>query len=164
MEGNKNRDMSGHQSVRGNSNFTNDSKGFKTDAGQKSLQTNNLPLGPFGSTSNSRQGSGPTSLPAMGFKNQNSNVYSFELKSDSPNTSGSGSSSMLELGMEPKMYNWNSNGNSRMDTSSGGSSRTSSGHGSSNQLDWSGTVEGVFREEIRQMAEGDRRNNSFWAS
>ena len=34
---------------------------------------------------------------------------------------------------------------------------------SSNQLDWSGTVEGVFREEIGKMADGHRRNSRFMA-
>ena len=83
--------MSANQSVWGNSNFTNtDSRGFKTDAGKKSMQTNALHFGPFGSTSNSRKGSGLTSLPAMGLKNLDSNIYSFELKSSSPNAPGSG--------------------------------------------------------------------------
>jgi hypothetical protein len=49
--------------------------------------------------------------------------------------------------MKPKKYNWNNYGNLWTDTSSGGSSRASSEDGSNSQLDWSGTVEEVFRED-----------------
>ena len=154
--------MSANQSVWGNSGCwgkhsnQNSNRNFGA-FGQSSLQSNSLGFGAFGSN-NSFSSSGPTSLPCTGFRNkESSNIYSFELNSQP----GSGSASMLSLGVESKTYNWSSSGNDswKMDTSSGGSSRTSSGHAS---LDWSGTVEGVFREEIQKMAEEKSSQRNVW--
>ena len=162
--------MSANQSVWGNSSCwgknTNNSKNDNFGAfGQKNQQSNNLAFGAFGSNNFQvgSSGSGPSSLPCTGFRNdkESSNIFSFEL---SGSGSGSGSGSMLTLGMESKMYNWSSDaGNSlKMETTSGGSSRTSSGHPS---LDWNNTVEGVFREEIQKMAEDQNIKNhrNVWA-
>ena len=108
-------------------------------------------------------GSGPSSLPAIGSRNENSNIYKFELGTNSP---GSGH---LSLGMESKQF-WSINNpfcpDYNMDTScsSGGSSRYSSNNGSTGRLDWGAVVEGVYREEIGKMAQeifwGSNRNSS----
>ena len=139
----------------------------KSEVNQKSigdLQGTRLALGPFGSNNNIGCDSGSTSLPTFGCNNKNSNIFNFEVGSSFSDTKGSGSISMLTFGMEPKKYNWSSNSdNSLMEISSGGSSRTSSGHGSNSQLDWGGTVEGVFREEIGKMAMDYQRRSSFKA-
>ena len=145
----------------GGASFGNNDRGAKHDSMKPFGHNNQKSFGPFGSNNNPGYNSGPASLPPFGFKSRDSKIYDFELKSSSPNTSGP--HSMLTLGMEPKKFSWNNNGHSWMETSSGGSSRASSGQGSSNQLDWSGTVEGVFREEIGKMAEGHRRNSRFMA-
>ena len=153
--------MSVNQSVWGTSGCwgknSNDSKKDNFGAfGQKNQQSNSLAFGAFGSSSTHFGGSGPTSLPCTGFRSnkESSNIYSFEL-------SGSGSGSMLTLGMESKTYNWNTGAGNPlgMETASGGSSRTSSGHSS---LDWSNTVEGVFREEIQKMAEDQNNQRNVW--
>ena len=157
--------MSVNQSVWGNSGcWRKNSNNSKNDSfetfGQKNQQSNSLAFGAFGSSSTHFGGSGPTSLPCTGFRSnkESSNIYSFEL---SGSGSGSGSGSMLTLGMESKTYNWNSGAGSPwgMETASGGSSRTSSGHPS---LDWSNTVEGVFREDIQKMAEDQNNQRNVW--
>merc|ERR1712243_366724 len=122
------------------------------------IMSANLALGAFGSSNFQVGSSGPSSLPYTGFRSnkESSNIFSFELSG-----SGSGSGSMLTLGMESKMYSWSSDaGNSlNMETTSGGSSRTSSGHPS---LDWNNNVEGVFREEIQRMAEDQNSQRNVW--
>ena len=126
-----------------------------------------LGFGPFGSRTFHGSNSGATSLPTFGLKKANSNIYNFELGSTSPtagyswSTKESGPSSMLTFGMEPKQFSCHSNPfctEYLMDTSqsshSGGSSRTSSGNGSTCSLfDWGGVVENVFKEEIGKMAQ-----------
>ena len=132
----------------------------------------NFAVGPFGS--NTSFESRRTSLPAFELKRRNSKINHFELgnsssgSSSSNNNTGSGPNSMLSLGTESKKYNWSTNPFSNadqnmMDTSSGsgGSSRTSSGHGSYSQLDWDGTVDGVFKEEIGKMSLGFQRGSCF---
>ena len=122
-----------------------------------------LGFGPFGSKSSYGTNSGATSLPTFVWKEQNSNIYRFELGSTSSSSSLSCSTkeseptSMLTFGMEPKKFNCHSNPFSDaylVNTSchSGGSSRNSSGSGSTSQLDWGGVVENVFKEEIGMMA------------
>merc|ERR1711942_351413 len=157
--------MSANQSVWGNSScWGKNTKNSKIDNfgafGQKNQQSNNLAFGAFGSNNFQVGSSGPSSLPYTGFRNNkdSSNMFSFEL---SGSGSGSGSGSMLTLGMESKMYSWSGDaGNSlKMETTSGGSSRTSSGHPS---LDWNNTVEGVFREEIQRMAEDQNSQRNVW--
>ena len=157
--------MSANQSVWGNSGCwgknSNNSKNDNFGAfGQKNQQSSSLAFGAFGSSSVHIGGSGPSSLPCTGFRSnkESSNIYSFEL---SGSGSGSGSGSMLTLGMESKTYNWSSGAANPwgMETASGGSSRTSSGHPS---LDWSNTVEGVFREEIQKMAEDQNNQRNVW--
>eukprot|EP00091_Calanus_sinicus_P013271 TRINITY_DN29491_c0_g1_i1.p1 TRINITY_DN29491_c0_g1~~TRINITY_DN29491_c0_g1_i1.p1 ORF type:complete len:161 (-),score=38.03 TRINITY_DN29491_c0_g1_i1:55-537(-) len=141
--------------------FGNTDRGTKHEGSKHFGHNSQKTFGPFGSNNNNHFNFGPASLPPCGFKTRDSKIYDFELNSSSSNTSGP--HSMLTLGMEPKQFSWNNSGNSWMDTSSGGSSRCSSGHGSSNQLDWSGAVEGVFRDEIGRMAEGYRRNSRYMA-
>ena len=79
------------------------------------------------------------------------------------NTTETGPSSMLTFGMEPKDYSCQLNPFSNqytMETSyrSRGSSRSSSGTGSTSQLDWGGAIESVFKEEIGKMAEAVQKN------
>ena len=120
-----------------------------------------LTCGPFGSKSNWSD-LGSSSMLFMFSNNQTcqnnglepqSGHSSLIFKAES-NQNGWNSSSTRSNGWNnssSNQYNWNM-------SSSGGSSRNSSGPGS---IDMSGTVEGVFRDEIRMMAEG---NNSFHAN
>ena len=142
--------MASNQSVWGTSNSWdkqanhNNKTGNSVAFGQKSFQS----FGPFGSSSSHGNSSGPASLPTMGFRNQApSSIHTFELNRGSAHTSAS----MLTLDMDPKMCSWS--------ISSGGSSRASSGQAS---LDWSGTVDGVFREEIQKMSEGQGGQVNVW--
>ena len=145
-------------------------QGTKASAG--SSKGFSLANGPFGSSMSSGSSSGPSSLPAFSFQKEKSKLYSFEVGSASSgssccsSTAGSGSSSLLTFGMEAKTYRNYSNCSSRpeeskMETSSGGSSRNSSNKGSNNQLDWSGMVESVFKEEIGKMSEKFHRGTGF---
>ena len=115
--------------------------------------SNKLPCGAFGSKSNWSD-SGFSSMPFMSPNSQTCHNNKYEPQS--------GHSSLI-FGAEPNQNGWNSS-SSRLSSfkqynwnmsSSGGSSRNSSGLGS---IDMSGTVEGVFREEIQIMAE---ENNNF---
>ena len=128
--------------------------------------TSGLKSGPFGSGAFS----GPSSMPNM--QKENSKLFSFEIGSSSSGSSaaGSGPSSLLSFGMVSKKYNYSLTPGSKpdenkMDISSGGSSRNSSTTGSWSRLDWSGVVEGVFKEEIgRMVTENCKKQATYWRS
>ena len=111
-----------------------------------SSRSNPLRSGPFGSNSFLLKSNGPSSLPVHNSRSNNSNssLFRFDLK----NQSGSGPTSLLTFGTDSKPYDWNCKSGPSSKTSSGGSSRFSSGPGSSNSLDWNETVDEVFRQEI----------------
>ena len=99
-------------------------------------------FGPFGSFSSHRLASGPSSLPNMWLVSLDTSKNTLATNSQNNNT-------MVTIGAESKSCSWSS----RMEKTSGGSSRTSSPSGS---LDWSATVDGVFQEEIQKLAEENR--------
>ena len=115
-----------------------------------------LAFEPFGSKPSDGSGTG-----AFGWQENNSNIYNFELGSTSSSSSlscsakGSEPNSMLTFGTVPKKFNCKLNpfSNEYKMGASGGSSRNSSGNGSTSRLDWSEMVESVFKEEIGKMAE-----------
>ena len=128
--------------------------------------TSSLKSGPFGSAAFS----GPSSMPTM--QKEKSKLFSFEIGSSSSGSSaaGSGPSSLLAFGMVAKKYNYIPTPGSRsdenkMDIASGCSSKNSSTTGSWSRLEWSGVVEGVFREEIGKMVgENCKKQANYWRS
>ena len=128
-----------------------------------------MTVGAFGSKADF----GSTSLPNFTLSRENSKLFRFEVGSTSSgsscssSTTGSGSSSLLTFGIEPKNYRWDSspckkNKETKMDISSGESSRNSNAKGSNSRLDWDGMVESVYREEIGKMADTFQRGGCFF--
>eukprot|EP00092_Neocalanus_flemingeri_P102020 GFUD01130467.1.p1 GENE.GFUD01130467.1~~GFUD01130467.1.p1 ORF type:complete len:182 (-),score=41.10 GFUD01130467.1:126-644(-) len=161
--GNSNRDIGGSLVQKGRKEkIKTDSWGsFGHSGGDKKMSNLSsggcFSVGPFGS--NFESDSGQKSLPAFG-SNKISSIYRFELESSSSGTLECGPNPVLTFGMEPTKFTWSSKS---LETTSGGSSRTSSSQGSNNQLDWTGTVENVFKEEIKKMAEGSQWLTGFGA-
>ena len=138
--------------------------GSNNDRSRNQNSGDKLSCGAFGSNSNWTN-SGPASMPFMSSSSQNCHLNRFEPPTNCP---PSGHSSLI-FGVEQKGDCWNSSSSGSNGWSfsssnqykshmscSGGSSRNSSGPGS---IDMSGTVEGVFRDEIRMMAEGNINMN-----